>query len=210
MAGRESSGDAPAARPELTVSVDVTPPEQLASGPPQRVSWRLGAGIVAVVLAFAIGVVFGSRSRPAAAPQTSAAIIVGQNIHSTGQQCSAQAGTRLWLGIEVVNTGPGTVVLQGLVVNLPIGGFDVAGTVWGTCGQLFPFADTMAPRPPELATNEKTWLSAVLYPSDPCPAPFPVRFLLSYVDSLGRVNTGLDVGGFNDLGQVPYTGCLAS
>ncbi|HEY7224724.1 MAG TPA: hypothetical protein VH561_14200 [Micromonosporaceae bacterium] len=202
MAGPESWGD--------TVALDAAPAEQLASGPPPGARWRIVASVLALVLACAAGAAFGLRSGSMPRLRVDAMARLGADIWSTGQQCSTQAGSMLWLGIEVVNTGPGVVTPYALSVHLPVGGFDVVGTYWGMCGKLYAISDPGPPRPPALARNETAWLSAVLYPRDSCPTSYPVRFQLSYVDSHGALASGRDVGGFDNLEHVSFIRCPAS
>jgi hypothetical protein len=201
--------DAPPAGPELTFLVEGAPTPSPSSRAAQRPGWWYAAATVAAaVVAFGAGVAVGSQSRERPSPQAAnTPPVVAAEVRSTGRQCSAQESMWLWLGVEVINDGPGTVVLQGLTIELPAGGFNVAGTMWGTCGQLAPLNGIDAPQAPELPEHETTWLSAVLAPRGPCPTPLPVRFRLLYANVATGASAIRVLDGFDDLGQVPYTGC---
>ncbi len=174
---------------------------------PNRRRALASAAIVALV--FGLGVAVGShldnpRQPPAATPKPSQSqpLVVS----STVARCSAQQGNQLQLGIEVVNLGPSTVTLHGAAVDLPIGGLRHMATAWGPCGQVTePPAEAERP----LASGATTWISATFEVLDECPAPYPVRFVVLYTgaESAHATAASAEVGGFNDLGDVPYTGC---
>ena len=122
----------------------------------------------------------------------------------TGKRCSVQLGNQLELGVEVVNqSSVGTTLMQA-GVNLPMGGLRVAAVAWGTCGQLAPVDDA---DPDPLPPGATAWLRMTFDVLVSCPQPLPVSFTITYAQAGGLAVS--DVGGFDDLGQVPYTGCSA-
>jgi len=162
--------------------------------------------IVAIVIAFAVGLGVGYqlRGRPVAQPrpQPSPAAASPDPLGATGERCSAQDGRRLQLGVELVNPG-GSVVLQEVRVELPLGGLKQLTTTWGACGQL---SAPSAAGELRVADGATAWVSATFEVLDPCPAPYPVRFTVAYLDA-GGVARQTIAGGFADLGDVPYSGC---
>ena len=81
-------------------------------------------------------------------------------------------------------------------------GLRVTGVGWGSCGQLGAIT-TGNPYP--LPPGATTWLTMTLDVLTPCPAPFPVQVSLTY--SRAGTDAVAYLGGFSDLGDVPYTGC---
>lgn len=109
------------------------------------------------------------------------------------------------LGVEVVNLSTVGATLLRADVDLPMGGLRVTAVAWGSCGQL-PAVDGADPYP--LASGATTWLRMTFDVLVPCPQPMPVLFIINYAQA-GKVAVS-NVGGFNDLGEVSYTGCSAS
>jgi hypothetical protein len=74
----------------------------------------------------------------------------------------------------------------------------------GACGQINrqSAADTAA-----LPAGATTWLTVTVQVLVPCPAVYPVRFVIGY--GHGAAAGTQTVPGFADLGYVPYTGCVS-
>jgi hypothetical protein len=191
--------------PDLVISLD-GPAEPL---PPRR-RWRgVVSSTVALVAAFALGVGVGYEWLDRDPPQPSPTAASGRAGVAIGARCSVQTGSALQLGVELVNHGPGSIVVSRPRLDLPIGGLAPTSMVWGTCGQLDADAwpgdgEQGAVEVPE---NTTLWLSGgfdVVEP-DECPAPYPVLFTVAYTDTTGQV---ADLSfGFADLGDVSYSAC---
>jgi hypothetical protein len=123
----------------------------------------------------------------------------------TGNRCSVQLGDKLQLGVEIINMSTAGATLLRASVDLPLGGLRVTATAWGSCGQLSAI-DGANPYP--LPSGATTWLRMTFDVLTPCPGPLPVLFNLSYSQA-GKVAVS-HLGGFDDLGDVPYTRCSAS
>jgi hypothetical protein len=183
-------------------------------------------GFAVLVLVFALGVGTGYQVHARATqPTVQQSGPVGRASLAEHARCAMQVGTSLWLGVEVINYGPGPVVLQSVMVTLPIGGLGPpANVMWAACGQLAPVvvvpfsAPVVVPSGAQqaqagvasadqlkLAERATLWVSAVFPVTVGCPGPFPVQFALSHTDTTGAMSDS-DVG-FNDLGDVAYTGC---
>jgi hypothetical protein len=186
---------------------------------------RIGArrlAIAAVVAALAVGVGLGylsgthsskTKATPAAAPTPSATTSSPPDfpisLTPTGARCSLQSGNVLQLGIEIHNGYPDRVTLDSATVEVPLGGLRVIRSARGTCGQLPAQigndvgGDDIAGY--DLAPGQNAWLVARVRVLVTCPSPLPVQFEVAYTRA-GRHATTL-LGGFPDLGGVPYTGC---
>ena len=127
-----------------------------------------------------------------------------QPVTRTGNRCSAQLGDRLQLGVEIVNQSATTATLRRVETVLPLNGLRATASAWGSCGQLSVDAATSHSLPP----GATTWLTSTFDVLVPCPAPIPVLFTLTYTQA-GHTAIS-DLGGFADLGNVPYTRCAAS
>lgn len=173
---------------------------------PQRrpVRWRVIGLIATLIIAGAIGYFIGdnhgrSTARPTAAPSPTQVVKPFAAVTLTGRQCSIQTGRRLQLGVEVTNNTTQTIMLTDVQLGLPLGGLHVRTKAFGTCGSI---GGNTGPQP--LAAGNSTWINATFDVDVPCPGPIPVLFVAVY-------DTGKTVvGGFPDLGQVPYTGCSPS
>jgi hypothetical protein len=183
----------------------------------QRRGPRLGVGALVGVLLIGllVGYVAGrdhghtTRATPPAvasaspSPPPSAASIESASLSATGEHCSLQQGRHLILGIEVSNGTAADVRLGRLHARLPLGGLRAIGSAHQTCGQ--------TPAPPgsiasaALAPGASTWLTMTFDVLVKCPSALPVLFRLSYLQ-LDRPGS-VELGGFVDLGSVPYTGC---
>jgi hypothetical protein len=184
---------------------------------PRSVVDRLGqrrmlAGLLIATLAVGIGVGFfsGRHAARSGAPATTTVVRSVtpssgpfDQVISTGARCSAQIGHQLQLGVEVRNELTVPVKLIDARTALPMGGFRLTGTVRGACGMLPGADDTIDGY--ELAVGAAVWLTVRLEVLVACPTPLPVQISLRYVQA-GHNETAI-VGGFPDLGGVPYSGC---
>jgi hypothetical protein len=131
-------------------------------------------------------------------------------LRATGERCAVQIGTQLWLGLELVNSGPGRIVLRRVRINLPLGGLEETSVLLGACGQLEALdAEQDAGGNPEAEVDGSAtaWVSGIFdVIEDECPAPYPVQFLVDYTDPAGG-NYAVASGSFNDLGDVDYSAC---
>ncbi len=171
---------------------------------PRPVPWRVIGLIAALLLGGVIGYFVGdnhgrSSARPTASPSPTTPIKPFAAVTLTGRQCSVQLGKRLQLGVEVTNDTDHQIMLTDIQVGLPIGGLHVRTKAFGTCGAV---GGNSGPQP--LAAGNSTWMNATFDVDVPCPGAIPVLFVAVY-------DTGESVlGGFQDLGQVPYAGCSKS
>jgi hypothetical protein len=178
---------------DVDVSMDVISPGDT---PPPR--WHRYVPVVAaLVVGAAAGYAIGTNNAPAPVTATSAAAEPATPISADGNKCSAQNQDRLQLGVSVVNHSSAGIPLQHIEVRLPLNGMRVAGTAWGSCGQL-----TVPGTPPTLDPGATIWLSATFDVEAQCIAPLPVQFRLTYTYA-GTTST-VDVGGFADLGGILY------
>ncbi|MEV6850105.1 hypothetical protein [Actinoplanes sp. NPDC051411] len=171
-----------------------------------RLPGRIAAGwvLVLVVVAGVTGYWVGGRHRAgAAAPAVTASVAaaVEPPIVGTGKRCSGQLKDRLQLGVEVVNRSAATVSLRQLQAILPLQGLRPAAATWGSCGQL-PAAGSGGNY--LLAAGGTTWLTMTFDVLVACPAPLPVLFTVEFAQ--GGRSDDVDLPGFPDLGDVPYSG----
>ena len=176
---------------------------------PLFASWRSARPALSVVIALVVGGVAGyltgsGRSSPALAPTpessfdaSGTSVVVG-----TGARCSSQQGTTLQIGLEVANRSTKPVTLDQITVALPLGGLHTVSSSWSACGQLDPRDGR---EPLHLGPVATAWLSMTFDVLEQCPAPLPVLFTVEY-SFQGQVKQD-DVGGFRDLGEVPYDRC---
>jgi hypothetical protein len=188
---------------ELSFNVEGDSMAQSRSGDPA--GRRISIAVLALAVAFAAGAAGGYQLRgerePGPAPQ--GGLAGGAIVEATGTQCAAQSGTILWLGIEVINHGPGPVTLLAINFTVPLGGLEERTGLWGACGQLV----LGAPAEEEhLYEGSTAWVSGAFQVQVDCPLPLPVQFMLTYTDATGA-SQERNVGGFPDLGRVPYSGC---
>ena len=114
--------------------------------------------------------------------------------------CSVQSGRELQLGVQVTNRSTEPIGLGRIRTVLPLSGLKVVSQQWAPCGTIgaVQVPDTLGP-------GDSTWLSVTVQVLVACPAPIPVQFAVgsTYAGEAATVN----LPGFPDLGQVPYTGC---
>ena len=176
-------------------------------------NWRppRGAAIllaVGLIIGLAAGYATGYRQAPrnASAPPTpssgpaSPVFTDGLALTQDTGTCSVQSGRELQLGVQVTNQSAGPIGLGGFRTVLPLSGLKVVSQQWAPCGAIgaVQVPDTLGP-------GDSTWLSVTVQVLVACPAPIPVQFVVGYTYA-GEAAT-VDLPGFPDLGQVPYTGC---
>jgi hypothetical protein len=183
--------------------------------PPVRWSARPAwlALLLAVVLLVGIGIGYlaGHGERRSAArtptatqpPTVASSSVAGLILSSTGNVCSGVPadGRRLLLGIEMVNTALRPVVLRAIDVDLPLSGLRVLSTQVGQCVE----HATQPVAGHRLGPAAAAWISMTAEVLVRCPAPLPVRFDVDYTFD-GATASQL-VGGFSDLGSIPFPGC---
>jgi hypothetical protein len=177
--------------------------------PPQAAVVMGAAGLLA---GLAAGYAIGTRhagSHPAASARSrgvagaAASPVAGDFVlRQAGPRCSAQTGRELQLGLQVTNTSATSVTLRRVDVLLPLGGLRPVSQAWGPCGELPSLSQAPGTVVPAGAS---TWFTVTFRVLVGCPQALPVQFRLRY-DLDGRPGSSF-VGGFSDLGQVPYAGC---
>ena len=198
-----------------------------------RPPWRppRGAAIllaVGLVIGLAAGYAAGHRQAPrnaSASPTASASpalpvpppapqiVIQGTAIQGTGSvftdglaltqdtgTCSVQSGRELQLGVQVTNSSTEPIVLSRIRTVFPLSGLKVVSQQWAPCGAIGAVQGPVALEP-----GDSTWFSVTVQVLVACPAPLPVQFTVSYTYAGQAASVNLP--GFPDLGQVPYTGC---
>ncbi len=199
------------------------PSRRLSRGPswwPPKISRPAAiVSLVALILGLGVGYLAGSRQHPAggatsppsparSSPSAQPLSLGGPTLEQSGNQCSAQHGTTLQLGIEVSNLSPTPLTLSQVRVVLPLGGLRATAVSWGSCGEL----PNIIQDPPQndaidryLPPGGSAWLTATVKVLVACPQPFPVQFAVGYVQH-GKASL-VKLPGFPDLGGVAYSGC---
>jgi hypothetical protein len=165
----------------------------------------VAAGLVA---GLATGYAAGDHRTRSAAPalppgvSQAAQLAAGGAPLAEGPACATQIDSHLQLGFQVTNVSAAAVTLRHIRAILPIGGLRAVAQAWGPCGEL-PQPET--PTTPNLSPGASTWFTVTFKVLVGCPGPMPVQFALDYVQH-GRAASAR-LPGFNDLGQVTYSGC---
>ena len=177
------------------------------TGPPGWLRSPVAALILAMIIGGGAGYLVGHyrAGTPAALPSAGTASTAGPftgsvPIAATGNRCAVQQGTRLQLGVEIVNRSGAAVTVHPARVVLPLGGLRVRAQTWGSCAQLSSTPGGTDRSVPPAGT---TWLAIAFDVLVPCPAPLPVQISLDYAE--GRRTGVVDLLPFPDLGDVRYT-----
>ena len=176
--------------------------------PPRGAAILLAVGLI---IGLAAGYATGYRQAPrnASAPPTpssgpaSPVFADGLALTQDTGTCSVQSGRELQLGVQVTNTSTEPIVLSRIRTVFPLGGLKMVSQQWAPCG-----ATGAVQGPVALEPGDSTWFSVTVQVLVACPAPIPVQFVVGYTYA-GEAAT-VDLPGFPDLGQVPYTGCPES
>ncbi|HEY2272664.1 MAG TPA: hypothetical protein VGH30_07805 [Jatrophihabitantaceae bacterium] len=189
-----------------------TPDPGAGGASPYRIS---RAAVVLIAIALGLGLLIGRASvktddsgnapqpSPGATRSSSIVPIGPHSLSETGALCAQQVGKhQLELAVEVRNNSSGPVIFKHMSVQLPNGGFKVLDRSTGTCGEL---------QPPKLedfglAPQGTIWLNVLLRTTVGCPATYPVHFTMFVQDQTGQKQK-IDVAGFKDLNNVPWSGC---
>jgi hypothetical protein len=173
--------------------------------------------IVLASVSLAIGLIVGytagdkhGRSSAVSPAQSPAAttitpLVSGAGVGQTGNECSAQEGRLLQLGVQVMNMSARGVVLHGVTAVLPMGGLRQTAQAWGPCGELPP---TNALPDVAMPAGASTWFTVTFEVLVKCPNALPVQFTVRY-NLDGRPATA-KLPGFVDLGHVRYGHCPVS
>jgi len=183
--------------------------------PPQGAAILLTVGLV---IGLAAGYAAGYRqaprntspptASPGSASSASAALATGTAVPYAGVPaltqatgtCSAQSGRELQLGVQVTNGSAAQIRLGRVHTVLPLGGLRAISQQWAPCGAI-----GVGQAPASLGPGDSTWFSVTFQVLVGCPGPLPVQFTVDY-SSAGEP-ASVNLPGFPDLGQVPYTGC---
>ena len=114
--------------------------------------------------------------------------------------CSVQSGRELQLGVQIANGSTEPIRLGRIRTVLPLSGLKVVSQQWAPCGVI-----GAVQVPATLGPGDSAWLSVTVQVLVACPAPIPVQFAVGYTYAGGAATVNLP--GFPDLGNVPYTGC---
>ena len=145
----------------------------------------------------------GSASpAPAASPATGTAVPFagGPALTQATGTCSSQSGQELQLGVQVTNGSTAQIELGLVHAVLPLGGLRVISQQWAPCGAL-----KVGQVPAALGPGNSTWFSLTFRVLVKCPGPLPVQFTVDYTTA--GESAAVNLPGFSDLSQVPYTGC---
>lgn len=187
-------------------------------------NWRpsRGAAIllaVGLVVGLAVGYAAGYRQTPrnaspptaspgSASPMPGATLATGTAVPYLGAPaltqslgtCAVQSGRELQLGVQVTNGSAAVINLGQIHVVLPLGGLNTVSQQWAPCGSIGVNQD-----PVSLGPGDSTWFSVTFQVLVGCPGPLPVQFTVDY--STAGKSAAVNLPGFDDLGNVPYTGC---
>jgi hypothetical protein len=177
-------------------------------------AWAIGLVVAALLVGGFVGYQLGVGQQaapaltvtvtaaPSAAPAPTRAPDRLLVLQATNNRCSAQVGRTLQLGVEVRNTSDQPLILTAVrPVSLATGALTTTLSTRGPCGQL-PAGDVNGF---ELDADETVWLRGTFDVRVPCPTYAPVAFDVTFTQS--AQSTTIQIGAFNDLGGVPYSGC---
>ena len=177
-----------------------------------------GALLATLALGVAIGFASGrhsakgvpavtvTRSAPtSSAPTPSPPSFISLEYPTVGARCSAQSGTRLQLGVEIVNPSDQPLTIDRVQPLLPLGGLRPKTVARGACGQLVPMGSADAVAGYEVAARASVWITIEADVLMSCPAALPVQMRLHFTQ-LGHQFTA-ELTPFTDLGDVHYRGC---
>lgn len=174
--------------------------------PPIAVMLAVGGLLVGLVAGYAAGDRHAGNNAPLplarGASSPAAPTAAGAFTLTQADQCSAQIGPALQLGVQVTNPSAAGVLLRRVTVVLPLGGLQEISQAWGPCGELPAGSDIPDNAVP---AGGSAWFTVTFKVLVKCPGPLPVQFTLDY-DQLGREAT-IHLPGFDDLGHVPYASC---
>jgi hypothetical protein len=184
--------------------------------PPRSAAILLAAGLVTGLAAgYAAGYQQAPRnaSPPAASPGSASPVPTpsmatgtavpfagGTALTQATGTCSSQSGRELQLGVQVTNGSTAQIELGLVHAVLPLGGLRVISQQWAPCGAL-----KVGQVPAALGPGNSTWFSLTFRVLVKCPGPLPVQFTVDYTTA--GESAAVNLPGFPDLSQVPYTGC---
>jgi hypothetical protein len=185
--------------------------------PPRGAAILLAAGLViGLVAGYAAGYRQAPRNArppaaspgsasPAPSPATGTAVPYagGPALTQATGTCSSQSGRELQLGVQVTNGSAAEMELGLVHAVLPLGGLRAISQQWAPCGAL-----EVGQVPAALGPGSSTWFSVTFQVLVKCPGPLPVQFTVDYT-SAGK-SAAVNLPGFPDLSQVPYTGCAGA
>jgi hypothetical protein len=111
-----------------------------------------------------------------------------------------QSGRQLQLGVQVTNGSAAVIKLGQVHAVLPLGGLRAISQQWAPCGSIGVSQDLAS-----LGPGDSTWFSVTFRVLVGCPEPLPVQFSVEY-NTAGE-SAAVNLPGFDDLGDVPYSGC---
>jgi hypothetical protein len=189
-------------------------PSDPSGGSPYRIS---RAAVVLIAIALGLGLLLGRASvktdssgagtspTPVATRSSSVVALGPHSLAVTGAMCSMQVGDDLVLGVEARNISSTPLILKKLRVSLPLGGLTIVSRGVGSCGELdVPKLEDFG-----LAPQGAVWFTTTVRPTETCPAPYPVLLSVDVTDPTGK-NQLIGIGGFKDLGSVPWAGCTSA
>jgi hypothetical protein len=141
-----------------------------------------------------------SAPTPSLATGTAVPFAGGLALTQATGSCSSQSGRELQLGVQVTNGSAAPIKLGLVHAVLPLGGLRAISQQWAPCGAL-----RVGQVPAALGPGNSTWFSLTFQVLVKCPGPLPVQFTVDYTTA-GESAT-VNLPGFPDLSQVPYTGC---
>ena len=102
--------------------------------------------------------------------------------------------------MQVTNGSAAAIRLGQVHTVLPLGGLRAISQQWAPCGAI-----GVGQGPASLGPGDSVWFSVTFQVLVGCPGPLPVQFTVDY--SSAGASAAVNLPGFPDLSQVPYTGC---